>query len=311
MAMQVLCLLDGPCSLGFGAEAKQLPLQRLQWRDCSQHHPADLPAICLWTASRRCLCMRVAPIPLVQMESSLSLLMGFCLSTKRFSCWQLCFHAVTPPPVSPPLQCWARTANSRAGFHGRHIGLTTDSLSCRSSRSSTGRHSTHASLLIHAANYRPMMQSSSGSFSCQLNQGALRRSILHCTVVLSPAKWTHCRPSRRQHRVAHTTCQQGTKQLEGREDPGQAAAMSATVASPYFLVAAIILFSLVAYDVRGPGLRLLPQYVDGPAHAWVRDHLPSPVRAFVAEKVSSSTHPLPAQLMLQLFKTYSQSSPVL
>ena len=76
--------------------------------------------------------------------------------------------------------------------------------------------------------------------------------------------------------------------------------MPAAVASPYFLLAAMILFSLVAYDVRGPGLRLLPQYVDGPAHAWVRDHLPSPVRAVVAEKVSGSTHPLPAQPMLQL-----------
>eukprot|EP00891_Asterochloris_glomerata_P005592 jgi/Astpho2/5592/Aster-x1303 len=45
--------------------------------------------------------------------------------------------------------------------------------------------------------------------------------------------------------------------------------MPAAVASPYFLLAAMILFSLVAYDVRGPGLRLLPQYVDGPAHAWL------------------------------------------
>ena len=53
--------------------------------------------------------------------------------------------------------------------------------------------------------------------------------------------------------------QQGTKQLAGREDPGDNTVMSAAVASPYFLIAAIILFSLVAYDVRGPGLRLLPQ----------------------------------------------------
>lgn len=82
--------------------------------------------------------------------------------------------------------------------------------------------------------------------------------------------------------------------------------MPAAVASPCFLLAAMILFSLVAYDVRGPGLRLLPQYVDGPAHAWVRDHLPSPVRAFVAEKVSGSTHPLPAQPMLQLSEKYAQ-----
>ena len=146
------------------------------------------------------------------------------------------------------------------------------------------------------------MQSSSSPCSCQLKLG-LRTSILRCAGLLSPAKSTDCKPGKRQHQVTHIPCQQGPKQLAGREDPGQAADMSATVASPYFFIAAIILFSLVAYDVRGPGLRLLPQYVDGPAHAWVRDHLPSPVRAFVAEKVSGSSLPLRGQPMLQFHNT--------
>ncbi|KAK9826427.1 hypothetical protein WJX81_004447 [Elliptochloris bilobata] len=67
------------------------------------------------------------------------------------------------------------------------------------------------------------------------------------------------------------------------------------VASPGVALGATVLFLLTAFDVFGgapfglgvDSLHLLPRFVDGPVHAWVRSYLPAEVRWGVAEKLIS------------------------
>lgn len=64
--------------------------------------------------------------------------------------------------------------------------------------------------------------------------------------------------------------------------------MTSLVSKPAFLLAAAIGFSLIAFDVESPSsLHILPRYLDQPAHAWVKSHLPPAIKNLVAEKLVS------------------------
>ena len=64
--------------------------------------------------------------------------------------------------------------------------------------------------------------------------------------------------------------------------------MTSLVSKPSFLLATAIGFSIIAFDVANPGsLDFLKQYVDQPAHAWVKSHLPPAIKNLVAEKLVS------------------------
>lgn len=64
--------------------------------------------------------------------------------------------------------------------------------------------------------------------------------------------------------------------------------MTSLVSKPTFLLATAIGFSIIAFDVASPtSLHLLPQYLDQPAHVWVKSHLPPAIKSLVAEKLVS------------------------
>lgn len=64
--------------------------------------------------------------------------------------------------------------------------------------------------------------------------------------------------------------------------------MTSMVSRPAFLLATAIGFSIIAFDVNSSAsLHFLPQYIDQPAHAWVKANLPAPVKNLVAEKLIS------------------------
>ena len=64
--------------------------------------------------------------------------------------------------------------------------------------------------------------------------------------------------------------------------------MTSLVSRPAFLLAAAVGFSIIAFDVNSSASpHLLPQYIDQPAHAWVKANLPVPIKNLVAEKLIS------------------------
>lgn len=64
--------------------------------------------------------------------------------------------------------------------------------------------------------------------------------------------------------------------------------MASLVSTPAFLLAAAVGFSIIAFDVNNSAsLHFLPQYIDQPAHAWVKANLPVPIKNLVAEKLIS------------------------
>ena len=64
--------------------------------------------------------------------------------------------------------------------------------------------------------------------------------------------------------------------------------MISLVSQPAFLLATAIGFSVIAFDVANPAsLHILPQYIDQPAHAWVKSYLPPAIKNLVAEKLVS------------------------
>ena len=64
--------------------------------------------------------------------------------------------------------------------------------------------------------------------------------------------------------------------------------MTSLVSRPAFLLAAAVGFSIIAFDVNSSASpHFLPQYIDQPAHAWVKANLPVPIKNLVAEKLIS------------------------
>lgn len=64
--------------------------------------------------------------------------------------------------------------------------------------------------------------------------------------------------------------------------------MTSLVSRPAFLFAAAVGFSIIAFDVNSSASpHFLPQYIDQPAHAWVKANLPVPIKNLVAEKLIS------------------------
>lgn len=64
--------------------------------------------------------------------------------------------------------------------------------------------------------------------------------------------------------------------------------MTSLVSRPAFLLAAAVGFSVIAFDVNNSASpHFLPQYIDQPAHAWVKANLPVPIKNLVAEKLIS------------------------
>lgn len=64
--------------------------------------------------------------------------------------------------------------------------------------------------------------------------------------------------------------------------------MTALVSRPAFLFAAAVGLSIIAFDVNNSASpHFLPQFVDQPAHAWVKANLPVPIKNLVAEKLVS------------------------
>ncbi|KAL3142302.1 hypothetical protein ABBQ38_002644 [Trebouxia sp. C0009 RCD-2024] len=64
--------------------------------------------------------------------------------------------------------------------------------------------------------------------------------------------------------------------------------MTSLVSRPAFLFAAAVGFSIIAFDVHNSSSpHFLPQYIDQPAHAWVKANLPAPIKKLVADKLIS------------------------
>lgn len=64
--------------------------------------------------------------------------------------------------------------------------------------------------------------------------------------------------------------------------------MTSMVSRPAFLLAAAVGFSIIAFDVNSSASpHFFPQYLDQPAHAWVKANLPAPIKNLVAEKLIS------------------------
>ena len=106
----------------------------------------------------------------------------------------------------------------------------------------------------------------------------------------------------RQARAQHPSCTSGIRCLGGpggtsRESPLPASlvaleaasdSMTSLVSRPAFLFAAAVGFSIIAFDVNSSASpHFLPQYIDQPAHAWVKANLPVPIKNLVAEKLIS------------------------
>lgn len=100
----------------------------------------------------------------------------------------------------------------------------------------------------------------------------------------------------------HLSCSSGIRCLGGsgrasRESPVPAPlipfeavpnSMNSLVSRPAFLFAAAVGFSIIAFDVHNSSSpHFLPQYIDQPAHAWVKANLPAPIKKLVADKLIS------------------------